>query len=163
MTLQIKSLCGLGLLLQAASSTHSLHCCTITSTPPSSESGLGHNGSHIGLLCFLQTCLLSSPLPPPPPPIPSHIPSCTPCRPLGNQGLTAAMAMKEAVQLKGGLDVDGCHGNVTSRRPPLLFSLSTAHKEPKLPWHDGCRPVVRWLIDKGADSGSPPLIGPSAG
>lgn len=107
--------------------------------------------------------LVCPPPPLPPPPSPSHIPSCTPRRPLGNQGLTAAMAMKEAVQLKGGLDVDGCHGNVTSRRPPPLFSLSTPHKEPKLRWHDGCRPVVRWLIDKGADSGWLPLIGPSAG
>lgn len=36
----------------------------------------------------------------------------------GKPGLTAAMVMKEGVQLKGGLDVDSCRGNLTSRRPP---------------------------------------------
>lgn len=45
----------------------------------------------------------------------------------GKQGLTAAMAMKEGVQLEGGLEVDSCRGNLTSRRP--LATLSSAPGE----------------------------------
>ena len=75
-----------------------------------------NNSGHIGLPCFHKTCLHS---PSPTRPVSHSLPHSP--RPPGNRAPSAAMAMKEGVQLYGDRRLtDSCRGNLTLCRPLSL-------------------------------------------